>query len=116
MLVLGKGRLQFSRLCSRYLAGSHREVDVNLSLLHLGRKISLHFATLYVCMAESGRYCPSNRGCMKLEVYHPLSFNGLVLCIVHSTAYDVALNDDTWPSDIFDIEGNATRTWGSIEP
>lgn len=32
-----------------------------------------------------------------------------------SIAYDVALNDDTWPAADFDVVGNATRTWDKLE-
>ena len=31
-----------------------------------------------------------------------------------SIAYDVALNDDSWPSDLFDISGNTTTSWDTL--
>ena len=33
-----------------------------------------------------------------------------------STAYDVSLNDDTWPSNIFEVVGNTTKVWEKLEP
>jgi translocon-associated protein subunit beta len=33
-----------------------------------------------------------------------------------STAYDVSLTDDTWPSALFSlVSGNTSRTWEKLE-
>eukprot|EP00897_Mesotaenium_endlicherianum_P008795 jgi/Mesen1/7944/ME000422S07097 len=32
-----------------------------------------------------------------------------------STAYDVSLSDNTWPTDMFSIEGNDTASWSKLE-